>query len=158
VPLWAIPVGNINLPWQPKVTLDAELWQEFLHFANPRRPDGSRHELTNIDLHHLSRLGTAHSNWSDKTMTSVVCGVRPLGERDLFPKDILGKWVKPPTGIKGLAHQGVARVDRENGRALAGKAPLQVAHGRFDVMIHGTPHDFTPHITSSACGPLPQHA
>jgi len=74
-----------------------------LHFAHPGCAHAGRHELANIDLQHLAGLGAAHGNWPDETMTSVVCGVRPLGERDAFPKDILGKGVKPPPCIKRSA-------------------------------------------------------
>jgi hypothetical protein len=74
-------------------------------------------------------------------MAAVVGGVRPVGERNAFAKHILGKWVKAPAGIKGSAGEGIAGTNGENGRTLAGKAPLHIGGDEVDVMIHATPFD-----------------
>ena len=118
--------GDIDLPRQPEVPLDAKSRQEFLHFADPGCTDAGWHELADIDLQHLPRLGTTYGNWPDEAMTGVIDWIRSLREWYPLPKHILGKWVKSPPRIKGLAGDGIAGIDGENRRALAGKAALEV--------------------------------
>ena len=103
--------SNIDLPRQPEVPLDAKLWQEFLHFADPGRADAGWHELADIDLEYLPRLGTTYGNRPDETMTGVIDWIRSLSEWYPFPEHILGKWVKPPSRIKGLACKGIAGIN-----------------------------------------------
>ena len=72
-------------------------------------------------------------------MTGVISGVGPLGERNAFAKHIVSKGVKAPSGVEGLAREGVAGTEGEDGHALAGKATLQIARGELEAMIHTTP-------------------
>ena len=134
--------GNIDLPRQPEGTLDAKLWQEFLHFADPGCTDAGRHELAGIDLQHLPWLGATYGNWPDEAMTGVIDWIRSLSEWNPLPKHILGKWVKPPSSVKGLARKGIAGINRKNGRTLRRKAAVQVAQSEGEMMIHAVPSTF----------------
>src|SRR3954452_2705734 len=131
--------ANIDLPGQPEGALDTKSRQEFLHFADPGSADAGWHELADIDLEYLPRLGTTYRNWSDETMTGVIDWIRSLREWYPFPEHILGKRIKPPSRIKGLACQGIAGIHRENGRTLRGKTAVQVAQREVEMMIHATP-------------------
>ncbi len=91
--------GDINMPGQPEVALNAKLREKLLNFTNLGGTHARRHELAHVDLQHLARVSVAHSNGSDQTMTGIVDGIRTLGERDLVRKHILRKGVKPPAGI-----------------------------------------------------------